>query len=104
MIAANVSGDETSSGSLVLSCPWNASGILCLSANGAVRFAMLTCVDVEMAFTPSAFAIMNAYSISSSLVFLTFILKQRIRRSMPAPWIFFFTGLNVAAVADIRTF
>ena len=59
-IVANVSGVETSSGRSVASCPWNASGILCLSANGAVRFAMLTCVEVEIAFTPSAFAIMNA--------------------------------------------
>ena len=29
---------------------------------------MLTCVDVEIAFTPSPFAIMNPYSISSSVV------------------------------------
>ena len=35
---------------------------------------MLTCVEVEIAFTPSAFAIMNAYSISSSCVVRTFML------------------------------
>jgi hypothetical protein len=39
-----------------------------LSANGAIRFAMLTCVDVVIPFTPSARAIWNAYSISSSVV------------------------------------
>ena len=97
-----LSGFATSSGSVVFAWPWKPTNILCLSANGARRFAMLTWVEVEIAFTPSHFAIMKAYSISSSFVLRTFMLKQSSRRSMPASAIFLRTGVNVAADAAMR--
>ena len=68
MTALKVSSDDTSSGLVVWSWPWKPTIILCVSANGAIRFAMLTCVDVDIAFAPSHFAIMKALGASAALI------------------------------------
>src|ERR1044071_1173051 len=103
IMVAKLWGVANSSGSLTFEWPWPLHMILCWSANGATRLAKLTVELEEIALTSSAFAIWNAYSISSSLAVMRW-LKQRIRRSIPASLNFFLTALKVSGEVAIRHF
>ena len=73
-------------------CPWKATIMLCLSANGATRLAELTVAEAVITGTPKALAITKPRSISSS-VKLSLKLRLNAYRLMPASSNFLRTAL-----------